>query len=166
MSEEANPRDPAAQTGQSTPAVPSAPDGQSAPAVAMGPEEPSEPESPPADALDAADHDDEAPDSLDAVDLRDLLRTALAPPEPPPPQKMLSGVQRKIRQRSRGRFYGDGWSTSRNPRSTYLVTSALMLVVIALLFLTLVPWSSQLLDSLEPGSGGPGGSGSATPTAR
>jgi hypothetical protein len=154
---------------QATPREPAAPKDQNAPAVTIEPEEPSATEGLAADATDATEHDDEAADSLDAVDLRELLRTALAPPEPPPPQKMLSGVQRKIRQRSRGRFYGDGWSTSRSPRSTYLVTSALMLVVIALLFLTLVPWSSQLLDSLEPGpggSGGPGGSATAAPTAR
>ncbi|WP_437952123.1 hypothetical protein WME98_16265 [Sorangium sp. So ce296] len=81
---------------------------------------------------------------VDEVDLRELVRGAMrAPPAAPP--SLLSGVQRRIRVRSRGKFYGDGWSTARSPRSTYLMTSLFMLALIAFVFLILVPWSGGVL---------------------
>jgi hypothetical protein len=89
-------------------------------------------------------HDDEALESegtLDEVDVRDLLRGALRPPPGSVAPTLLPGVQRRIRLRSRGKFYGDGWSTARSPRSTYLVTSVIMLLLVAVVFLLLVPWS-------------------------
>ena len=83
---------------------------------------------------------------LDEVDVRELLRSALEPPnEPKIPPSILRGVQRKLRARSRGKFYGDGWSTSASPRSTYLVTSLLMLILIALVFFVLIPWGGSLV---------------------
>lgn len=84
---------------------------------------------------------------LDEVDVRDLLRSALSPPEHKPKEEaqILKGVQRRIRLRSKGKFYSDGWSTSRSPRSTYLVTSIFMLVLIAFVFLVLIPWSNTAL---------------------
>jgi hypothetical protein len=82
---------------------------------------------------------------LDEVDMRDLLRSALAPPPGAVAPDLLHGVQRKLRRRSRGKFYGDGWSTARSPRSTYLVTSLLMLVLIGFVFLVLIPWGSGAL---------------------
>jgi hypothetical protein len=91
------------------------------------------------------DLDDEAQGALDEVDMRDLLRAALAPPPGSVAPDLLHGVQRKLRRRSRGKFYGDGWSTARSPRSTYLFTSVLMLVLIALVFLVLIPWGSGAL---------------------
>jgi hypothetical protein len=91
------------------------------------------------------DLDAEAQAVLDEADMRDLLRSALAPPPGAVAPELLRGVQRRIRRRSRGKFYGDGWSTARAPRSTYLVTSVLMLVLIGLVFLVLVPWGSGAL---------------------
>ncbi|MFO0760103.1 MAG: hypothetical protein U0359_26715 [Byssovorax sp.] len=82
---------------------------------------------------------------LDEVDVRELLRSALAPPPGAVAPDLLRGVQRKLRHRSRGKFYGDGWSTARAPRSTYLVTSLLMLILIALVFFILVPWGGGAL---------------------
>lgn len=84
-------------------------------------------------------------DLLDEVDVRELLRSALAPPPGAVAPDLLRGVQRKLRHRSRGKFYGDGWSTARSPRSTYLITSLLMLVLIALVFFILVPWGGGAL---------------------
>lgn len=81
---------------------------------------------------------------LDEVDVRELLRGALQPPETPP-RDLLRGVQRRIRTRSRGKFYADGWSTTRSPRSLYLTTSILMLVMIAFVFLVLIPWGGGSL---------------------
>jgi hypothetical protein len=83
--------------------------------------------------------------ALDEVDLKDLLRGALRPPPGAVAPKLLTGVQRRLRVRSKGKFYGDGWSTSESPRSTYLVTSLVMLALVALVFLILIPWSSGAL---------------------
>ncbi|MCK6587082.1 MAG: hypothetical protein L6Q76_05795 [Polyangiaceae bacterium] len=82
---------------------------------------------------------------LDEVDLREMMRSLMdRPPEGAPPN-ILGGVQRKLRTRSRGKFYGDGWSTARTPRSTYLITSLFMLALIAFVFLVLIPWGSGAL---------------------
>ena len=82
---------------------------------------------------------------LDEVDVRELLRSALAPPKGGVAPELLHGVQRRIRARSRGKFYGDGWSTAKSPRSTYLITSLLMLVLIGFVFFVLVPWGGGAL---------------------
>lgn len=88
-------------------------------------------------------HDDEGGEgSLDDVDVRDLLRGALRPPPGSVAPELLGGVQRKLRQRSRGKFYGDGWSTAHAPRSTYLVTSAIMLALIVVIAVLLIPWEA------------------------
>jgi hypothetical protein len=96
-------------------------------------------------ALEEPALDEEAQAMLDEVDMKDLLRSALAPPPGSVAPELLGGVQRKLRRRSRGKFYGDGWSTARSPRSTYLVTSLLMLVLIGFVFLVLIPWGSGAL---------------------
>jgi hypothetical protein len=78
-------------------------------------------------------------DSEEAGRIRDLLRGA-ATRDAPPQVDVLHGVQRKIRQRSRGRYFADGWSTTRQPPvSTYLVTSLVMLVIVVLVYLVLTP---------------------------
>jgi hypothetical protein len=82
---------------------------------------------------------------VDEVDLKDALRGALRPPPGAVAPSLLSGVQKKLRVRSRGKFYGDGWSTAPTPRSTYIVSSIVMLLIIGLVFLALVPWSSTKL---------------------
>lgn len=93
------------------------------------------------------DVDDAAPNEgteLDEVDLRELLRGALRPPPGSVAPSLLGGVQERLRARSRGKFYGDGWSTARAPRSTYLLTSLVMLILLIVIFLLLVPWSAEL----------------------
>lgn len=76
---------------------------------------------------------------LDDADLRDMLRGALRPPAGAVAPSLLGGVQKKLRVRSQGKFYGDGWSTARSPRSTYLVTSLIMLALIIAVFFLLIP---------------------------
>lgn len=95
-----------------------------------------------ADDFEPGDEADLKDAGLDEVDLRDMLRGALRPPQGAVAPSLLRGVQGRLRARSRGKFYGDGWSTSQSPRSTYLVTSIVMLAVIALVFLVLIPWGS------------------------
>jgi hypothetical protein len=89
--------------------------------------------------------EDEGDVPLDEVEMRDMLRKALRPPPGAVAPELLQGVQKKLRTRSKGKFYGDGWSTARSPRSTYLVTSVLMLVLIGFVFLILLPWGSGAL---------------------
>lgn len=81
------------------------------------------------------------PDSEPGADsVRDLLRRTRALPPPPPKKDLLRGVQTKLRRRSGGKFYADGWSTrDENPRSTYLVTATVMLVVLVLVYFALAP---------------------------
>jgi len=77
--------------------------------------------------------------------VRSMLRGALREEEPPP--NVLAGVQKRIRERSRGKFYADGWSTAKHPPlNTYLVTSLLMLAVLAISYMLLSP----LVGSPEP----------------
>lgn len=95
----------------------------------------------------AAGRDEERDEGLDEVDVRELLRSALAPPRGAVAPELLQGVQRRIRTRSRGKFYGDGWSTAKSPRSTYLVTSLLMLILIGFVFFVLVPWGGGALPA-------------------
>jgi hypothetical protein len=100
---------------------------------------------PSANASEETPPEDTAPPVLDDVDMRELMRDALRPPAGSVAPSLLRGVQRRLRTRSRGKFYGDGWSTARSPRTTYLVTSLIMLALIAVVFLVLIPWSIQVL---------------------
>jgi len=91
--------------------------------------------------------DDERKDGLneEAAErrLKDLLREAVDP-GPDQPVDMLGSVQRKLRERSGGKFYADRWSTTRYaPVSLFFVTSLLMLIAMAFLFLLLYPVSGR-----------------------
>ena len=75
---------------------------------------------------------------LDDAEVRSLLRSLLRVSSSSP-VSVLPGVQRKIRQRSHGKFYADGWSTGGSPPSTYIVTSVVMLVVMVVAYFVLSP---------------------------
>jgi hypothetical protein len=53
-------------------------------------------------------------------------------------EDVLRGVQRKLRQRSRGKFYGDGWSTT-NARMSYVLVAVVMLVIMGIAYFALGP---------------------------
>lgn len=78
---------------------------------------------------------------LDATELarmQRLMRGALDETARSP--DVLRGVQRKLRERSGGKFYADGWSTTRHaPIATYLVTSLLMLAFMVFIYVVLHP---------------------------
>ena len=60
------------------------------------------------------------------------------------PPDVLAGFQKKLRERSGGKFYEDGWSTSRHPPiNTYLITSLMMLAVLAVIYALLAPLSGE-----------------------
>jgi len=71
-----------------------------------------------------------------------LLKRSLEPKEPAAgaaeDKKILQGVQRKLRKRSKGKFYGDGWSTSQS-RLNYVLIAAVMLVTIVAVYVALGP---------------------------
>jgi hypothetical protein len=76
-----------------------------------------------------------------------LLKKSLsAEVEKVPPiddKKLLMGVQRKLRKRSKGKFYGDGWSTSQS-RLNYALVAVVMLVTIVAVYLALGPTGISL----------------------
>lgn len=81
--------------------------------------------------------------------VRELLREALFETKDVP--DLTQGVQRKIRLRSGGKFYADGWSTAKNPPvNTYLVTSLMMLLVLCVIYALLAPLSGVPAPAPEP----------------
>jgi hypothetical protein len=99
---------------------------------------------------DDPDREPQSPvEELDAADserLRALVRGAMRR-EQAPEVDVLRGVQRKIRQRSGGKFYSDGWSTAKHPPiSTYLLTSLMMLAIIIFVYVLLTPLVGEPVD--------------------
>jgi len=82
-------------------------------------------------------------DAADELQLRKLLIGALDTDQKQSPD-VLKGVQRKLRERSGGKFYADGWTTTRfAPISTYLVTSLMMLMFMVFVYFVLHPLSGK-----------------------
>jgi hypothetical protein len=80
-------------------------------------------------------------ESKDSLALTELVRRSLDHPSSgKDAPDLLVGVQRKLRQRSRGKFYGDGWSTA-NTRTSYVLVSVAMLIVMAIAYFVLGPVS-------------------------
>lgn len=75
------------------------------------------------------------PDERDDEALRALLKGPLSA-EPPP--SLLPGVQRRIRRRSRGKFFADGWSTTES-RLNHALLALLMLLVVVATYVALGP---------------------------
>jgi hypothetical protein len=91
------------------------------------------------DPVDGSADRDEGEDEKDGRALASLLKRSLGDPPPAKTEgAVLRGVQRKLRQRSRGKFYGDGWSTT-NARMSYVLVAIVMLVVMAIAYFALGP---------------------------
>lgn len=80
---------------------------------------------------------DEAP-AVSALLKRSLTKTEEILPEPAKDAELLASVQQKLRKRSKGKFYGDGWSTTQS-RMSYALVAAVMLVTIVAVYLALGP---------------------------
>lgn len=53
---------------------------------------------------------------------------------------VLRGVQERLRERSGGKFYKDGWATTRHaPFATYFLTALLMLAAVVLIYAIVTP---------------------------
>lgn len=97
-------------------------------------------------------HEGEMPEpELDSVSeqrIKDLLRGVanddLAKGSVQPSSDLLAGVQQKLRVRSGGKFYEEGWSTARHgPIATYFITSLIMLAILALAYFVLQPLAGR-----------------------
>lgn len=94
---------------------------------------------------DPKDTEEESP-ALAALLKRSLaVPDEAAPVAAPEPQKpteadkaLLLGVQKKLRKRSKGKFYADGWSTTQS-RVSYALVAIVMLVTIAAVYFALGP---------------------------
>ncbi len=108
------------------------------------PEEPQDKDMEPPAVDEPADESgfDEEADS----EIRDMLRGAMQhrEEEEEPPPDVLRGVQRRLRERSGGKFYADGWSTARHPPiSMFLLTSLLMLAILFIVYAVLSPTAGE-----------------------
>jgi len=77
-------------------------------------------------------------DAPDSMAMRSLLQRSL--PEAPRVEEgaILHDVQRTIRRRSRGKFYGDGWSTSQT-RTAYALMAVAIVMLVALAWFAMIP---------------------------
>ncbi len=91
------------------------------------------PEPKPGDAEERVEEPADSP-ALRALLKRSLSRDALGAGTP----DLLPGVQKRLRRRSKGKFFADGWSTSQT-RMSYLLIAACTFILAILVFLALTP---------------------------
>ena len=84
---------------------------------------------------DPLDEDPRERDAMRQLLKRSLAVEALAKESP----ALVAGVQRRIRQRSRGRFFADGWGTTQS-RVSYLLVGLMTLMVAIVAYFVLGPW--------------------------
>jgi hypothetical protein len=77
---------------------------------------------------------DDADDAMSVLLKRSLDTKATPAPAP----DFLRGVQKRIRTRSRGKFYADGWSVT-SPRASYTLIALVMLIVVGIAYVVLGP---------------------------
>jgi hypothetical protein len=77
-------------------------------------------------------------DSKDERALAALIKRGAEASLPKEAPDLLGGVQRKLRQRSKGKFYADGWSTT-GARLNYTLIALVMLLVITVAYFALGP---------------------------
>jgi hypothetical protein len=80
------------------------------------------------------DEDDRSSEAMRDLLKRSLSTDALSKDAP----DLLPGVQRRIRKRSRGKFFGDGWSTTQ-ARTSYVLVGLVTLLLVALAYFALGP---------------------------
>ncbi len=82
--------------------------------------------------------EDLGPEPSDEDPMRALLKRSLDGAGGNDPPDLLVAVQKKIRRRSRGKFYGDGWSTTQT-KISYALIAVVMLVLVGLAYFALGP---------------------------
>jgi hypothetical protein len=71
--------------------------------------------------------------------VRDWLKRSLDEKGAEAPD-LLAGVQRRIRVRSRGKFFADGWSTTQT-RASHVLIGVITLLLVLLAYGLLAPWN-------------------------
>ena len=84
---------------------------------------------------------DPAPEEHEDASMSALLKRSLGAKQVPPPKGFVRGVQKRIRVRSRGKFYADGWSVS-SSRVNYMFVAGVMLIL---------SWRSRVLRARADG---------------
>jgi hypothetical protein len=74
-------------------------------------------------------------DDPESQAVRALLKRSLARDAEDAPD-LLPGIQRRLRKRSRGKFFADGWSTT-NTRMTYVLMGLSTILLVALAYIAL-----------------------------
>jgi hypothetical protein len=87
---------------------------------------------------DRLEEDPRAREALRELLKRSLSVAALAAKSP----ELLAGVQRRIRQRSRGRFFAEGWGSTQT-RASYVLIGLMTLTVAIAAYLALGPWDMR-----------------------
>jgi len=83
--------------------------------------------------------EEELADAPDDEEVRALVHRALSPEAlTKDVPDLLGGVQRRIRRRSRGKFFADGWSTGQ-ARMGYVLVALVTLLLVVLAFYALGP---------------------------
>jgi hypothetical protein len=85
------------------------------------------------------DDEDVKLEEKDEAQVRDLLKRALSNESiAHDAPDLLAGVQRRIRKRSRGKFFADGWSTSQ-ARIGYVLVALVTLLLVLVAYYALGP---------------------------
>jgi len=83
--------------------------------------------------------DQKVDDEQDDEEVRALVRRALSPEAlTKDVPDLLGGVQRRIRKRSRGKFFADGWSTGQ-ARMGYVLVALVTLLLVVIAYYALGP---------------------------
>jgi len=83
--------------------------------------------------------DQKVDDEQDDEEVRALVRRALSPEAlTKDVPDLLGGVQRRIRKRSRGKFFADGWSTGQ-ARMGYVLVALVTLLLVVVAYYALGP---------------------------
>ncbi len=90
-----------------------------------------------ADAAEPLEAEAEAPEPREDDPMRALLKRSMSGDMENAPH-LLAGVQRRIRARSQGKFFADGWSTNQ-ARASYALVGLVTLLLIVLAYLALSP---------------------------
>ncbi len=78
-------------------------------------------------------------DDRESAAVRQLVKRALAADAArQDAPDLLAGVQRRIRRRSRGKFFGDGWSTT-HTRLGYVLVALVTMLLVAVAYFALGP---------------------------
>jgi hypothetical protein len=107
------------------------------------------PEDETAPVSDTAPGSDERPSSEQP--LASWMKDALGTEEEGARVDVLRGVQDRLRERSGGKFYRDGWSTTRHaPFATYFITALLMLATVVLIYAIITPVIPDPVPQTKP----------------